>query len=363
MEMMYDGKEDRIRLPRNIKQVGKDNGNIKIYIEDYAYSFIKDIHVDRDEDGRIGVLLGEVINEDDLTYIMVKGAAEVTNAAVFKEKIAFTEETWPVVNKIVKTEFQGMSIVGWYLVSSRITMNHMEVIKKAHRENFKEKNNIFFMYNPADADESFYTDEDSWNLMDGFKVFYERNEQMQTYMADYRQYNQTETGEYRKAINNSQQVSKSVKRHLTFVYGLSMLLLIVVLIIGVNAINNKPDSGNYTTQAAVDVAGVDKTVAVETEEETKAATEAPTEAPTQEPTKPKETKEETKAETKPEPTTAEPTKPAYTTYTIAQGDTLYKVSEKFYGSASIANIEKIVAYNGLDSASGLRVGDVIKIPQ
>ena len=58
MEVMYDGKTKKINLPRNVKQIGEDNANRKIYIEDYAYSFIKDIVVDEDEDGAVGLLLG-----------------------------------------------------------------------------------------------------------------------------------------------------------------------------------------------------------------------------------------------------------------------------------------------------------------
>ena len=42
MEVMYDGKTKKINLPRNVKQIGEDNANRKIYIEDYAYSLIKE---------------------------------------------------------------------------------------------------------------------------------------------------------------------------------------------------------------------------------------------------------------------------------------------------------------------------------
>ena len=98
MEIIYDDKKGLSKLPKNIKQIGTEPDGRRVYIEDYAYSFIREQIVDEDETGLIGVLLGEVKIIEDITYIFVKGAAAVTNAAVSTDGIIFTEETWPVVN-------------------------------------------------------------------------------------------------------------------------------------------------------------------------------------------------------------------------------------------------------------------------
>ena len=88
---------NNINLPRNIRQIGTDKGSRKVYIEDYVHSFIRDTLVDDYDDGAVGVLLGEAKSDGDTSYIFVRGAIEVINAAVFTDKIAFTEETWPIV--------------------------------------------------------------------------------------------------------------------------------------------------------------------------------------------------------------------------------------------------------------------------
>ena len=38
MEMIYDNKKKQAKLPKNIKQIGSEAGNRRVYIDDYAYS-------------------------------------------------------------------------------------------------------------------------------------------------------------------------------------------------------------------------------------------------------------------------------------------------------------------------------------
>ncbi len=395
MEMIYDNKKGQARLPKNIKQIGSDSGNRKVYIEDYAYSFISDIKVDEFDDGAIGILLGEINVLDDVTYVFVKSAATVTNAAVFTDRIAFTEETWPIVNNTVRQYFSGMNIVGWYLVSSKITSDDLYMVNKADADTFDNPDNVFLMINPAARDEKFYEKTESGLApLPGYIVYYERNEKMQAYMGDYRKLNEADEraedteGQYRKLIGSKREpVTKSVKRHLTFVYCLSMLLIIVVLIIGVNSINNYDSNKAGNTDNDIKAANADinttkeETVPVETvvgdvtaDTEIKASEEAATKKPestTAEKTEEATTKkpESTTAEKTEEATTKAPeetqplqTEPNYQTYTVQQGDTYYKICEKFYGNQTVAGVNKILDFNGLTSGSELLPGEQIKIP-
>ena len=389
MEIIYDDKKGLSKLPKNIKQIGTEPDGRRVYIEDYAYSFIREQIVDEDETGLIGVLLGEVKIIEDITYIFVKGAAAVTNAAVSTDGIIFTEETWPVVNGTVAGYFDGLSIVGWYLVSNKITSDNMYMINKTDSDNFADDNDIFFMVDPSSRDEAFYEkSEKGLTELPGYVVYYERNEKMQTYMTEHR--NETgvseksgkEDGRYRELIKERKNpVSRSVKKHLTLVYCLSMLLIIVVLIIGVNSINNydgsnKNDKNGQQANADV-VTTEEETVPVETvpadvttqAEETKKQEE--TTKKKEEATKKKEeaTKKQEETTKKQEETTKkqEQTKPAqteaaYQNYTIQQGDTYYKICEKFYGTQSSAGVKKILDFNGLTTSSELLPGSTIKIP-
>ena len=48
-----------IRRPKNIKQIGEVSSDKKIYIEDYAFTYINSIAYNNPSDSQAGVLLGE----------------------------------------------------------------------------------------------------------------------------------------------------------------------------------------------------------------------------------------------------------------------------------------------------------------
>ena len=47
IEVVYSGEEheeqDEVRIPKNIHQIGNNSSNKKIYIEDYAFTYINSI--------------------------------------------------------------------------------------------------------------------------------------------------------------------------------------------------------------------------------------------------------------------------------------------------------------------------------
>lgn len=365
-------------MPKNVRHYGNDNGKRKIYIEDYVYSFIEGLRQDEYDEGMTGLLLGEIRKEKDAVYVFVKGAVEVTNAAVFKDKIAFTDETWPIANSVVGRFFGDMQIVGWYLNSTTITDKHMDIINKADKDSFSDEDKIFILMNPDNGNEAVYEKSKSGlKKVSGYTVFFERNESMQNYMTEIRGEHMSnradsdeETGRYRQMVNNRGSVSKKVKTNLSLIYGLSMLLIIVVLVIGINSINgyNKMkdkapeatggeilDNSDGPSKTPVEDVEGDITTEAPTDEEP--TTETPTtEAPTTEaPT--------TEAPTTEAPTTEAPTEDPYTYYVVKAGDSLFKICQQVYGVQSNAYVEKIKAANQDVNFGELLPGVQLRIPK
>lgn len=376
MEVIYGNKKNNqeVKLPLNIKKYGKTDGRCKVYIEDYAYTFINGLKQDEYEDGITGLLLGEVKKNNEGTYIFVKGVVEVTNAAVFADRIAFTEETWPIANSRVREFFPDMKIIGWYLNST--TISDMEIIKKAHKESFNEEDNIFFMINPKDnSPKLFMGSEGNLKALDGYTVYYEKNEEMQNYMTDVRkdhaefsnEFSDESTGRYRQMLNEKRTASKSTKRNFTIIYGLSMFLLIVVLIIGVNNINSydkmkdKTDgetkiagSENPTTKKNTPVESVNGDVETTPKQE-EPETTTPAESQTTKPTEPETTT--------PAPTEAATTAAQYDTYTVKAGDSFISICKQFYGNENMADVGLIRDANNMGENDELLIGMEIKIPR
>ena len=63
IEMVYSGKEsgeqDNVIIPKNIRQMGENNSNQKIYIEDTVMTHLKK-KPDNEDNVKYGVLLGDI---------------------------------------------------------------------------------------------------------------------------------------------------------------------------------------------------------------------------------------------------------------------------------------------------------------
>lgn len=387
MEVIYrDSSKRKVNIPKNVRQIGTEDGKLRIYIEDYAYSFIKDITIDEDEDGAVGILMGEVQESDGIKYIFIKGVVEVTNAAVFTDHIAFTSETWPVTRKYINAYFGDYDIMGWYLCSSKINDKNMDIINKADKENFDDKDNVFFMVNSTSGDEAFFAKgKKGLTPVSGYTVYFEKNTAMQRYMkemqSDYEekytmQQNTEEEskqgnpkpekhvngGQYRNIAKENKVSDTSVKRNLTLIYAFSMLIIIVVLVIGVNKINSydKLSGLGETESAQANATPQEQTSKTPVTTLDGNVTQEPTtqESTTQEPTTEEPTTQEPTTQ---EPTTEEPTTKAEQTYVIQANDTMWSLCVKFYGAYSETAANKILSYNNM-TINDLQVGRTIKIP-
>lgn len=338
------------------------------------YTFINDLRQDEYDDGVTGLLLGEVKKSGDSTYIFVKGAVEVTNAGVFTDKIAFTDETWPIAKSVVAQYFGGLSIVGWYLNSTAITSDKMDVINATDKESFGEEDQVFYMVNPATKSQEFYNKgQDGLEKSSGYAVYFDKNEAMQNYMTSirkthmqYREDSDEATGKYRKLINENSAASKNAKRNFAFIYSLSLLLIIVVLVIGINKINSY-DKMKTNTKPTEQVASKDDETKPTTPVETvtgDVTTSSDENTTTEEVTTEESTEEETTTEEVTEkPTEAATTEETYDTYTVQAGDSWVSICKKFYNSESMADVAVIMNYNGLTPSDDLLIGAVIKVPR
>ena len=54
-----DGVQGTFSMPRNVRQIGLANGNYRIYVEDYVYTFLKRLSEEEKEQGKAAVLTGE----------------------------------------------------------------------------------------------------------------------------------------------------------------------------------------------------------------------------------------------------------------------------------------------------------------
>ena len=398
-----------ISLPKNIQQVGYQDAEKRVYIEDYAFSFIKDSMMDSEDDSRVGILFGEVFEKDGLEYTFIKGAIEVINVSVYEGTVTFTEETWKSIEADKRQYFPNLHIVGWFLNSDSINPKENISIERTHMDSIGREA-VFFYINPSEQVADAYACIDAGlKMLDGYMVYFDQNDDMQAYIADSAEKlgtgsNETDTvRKYRQMLKESDAAPR-VRNQLSIMYGLSAILVIVVLVIGANKLNTGAglaDAGETTTEEQeyfaeetqpvnagvadiedetlnIDYAegNVTTTAAViepvtepSATEDTKPATE-PEGQPSTETEAPIETQEATTAETTTaetttvqETTTAPPETqvPTHEVYVVQEGDTLYKILNKFYGSTD--KLQALFDLNGItDNGDSIDVGDELLLP-
>ena len=77
-----EGNQAFFRIPNNIRQIGEIQGNQKIYIEDYAYTYLCRIASEDSAKGRAAILLGQANWKDGKTYLFIKSAVALHDIEV-----------------------------------------------------------------------------------------------------------------------------------------------------------------------------------------------------------------------------------------------------------------------------------------
>ncbi len=384
-------KKNNYELPKNIRQVGDVDLDKRVYIEDYAFSFVRELTLDEDEEGRVGILLGEEKKIDGDTYTFVYGAMEITNASVYDGKVSFTQETWPLVNTNRNIYFEGKDIVGWYLVSSTIKPEKNMSLERTHIDSIGRYKALLYV-NPSEKTEEMYSCFDSGlESLDGYVIYFDKNEQMQRYMTEVKPQKKPTaaddmvTKRYRQVMRENKNEPKA-RQQLSIMYALSAILVIFVLVAGVARLQSEKHSENETpgietggdyvsdnvpvngTPSAAPDETLDVNYAsgnVDTAPDTQESvsdTETSSEEPSSEPETPEET---TTEEVTTEQVTTEPetTTPSHRTYVVQSGDTLSGIIIKEYGSYDTEKLNALLELNGItDGGNSINIGDELLLP-
>ena len=143
-----------MELPKDIIQVGEANPNCKIYVEDYAVSFLKQQNRQAVDKEITTALFGKRKSEDGKAYIFVYGAAIIRSMQ--REVRHLSQAQNQEIEKIRKRYFSEYELVGYRILNGEM-MEGMHIYEK-----------------------------DTFRYVTGYAQFYEKNDIMLTYMLDYK---------------------------------------------------------------------------------------------------------------------------------------------------------------------------------
>jgi LysM repeat protein len=402
IEIICNGKEREAEtkvtaqkeLPKNIRQVGDVGAGRRIYIEDYAFTYINSVAYQQPDAETAGVLLGEVAGG----CIFIKGVIKAKNPREDCNEICFDEAVWSQIYSEIEKYFPNLSIVGWFAALPRVTGEAVCRMKKLHYDNFAGKEKAMYLIDIEEKEENFYLYENGdIQKQRGYVCFYERNYEMQEYMLEKNRNKSVEKPDAERVVRSVRTImrekeeEKRQKRNAFVSYAACAFMASVVGITGINLVRSyekmkKIDSSISSIVQEVSNLGSGQASAVVSDEvvpvnvvyETKATEEASTavgnaatggsaENATTQAGSNAAGSGNTGTEGSENATTGASSDAAqvsaettYKKYTVQKGDTILGISKKYYGSTEKA--AQIIEINNLTDADKLYIGQEIKLP-
>lgn len=389
-----------IRRPKNIKQIGDVSSDKKIYIEDYAFTYINSIAYNSPQEEQAGVLLGELAKEGNERCVFVKGVIKAALGDTSDTGIYFNENIWNKIYSDTEKYFPDLSVVGWFAVMPEVTDERMARLKKLHLDNFAGNMKTLYLVDTVEKEEHFYLYENgTLKRQKGYVCFYERNNEMQEYMLERSEKKSCEDASDDRVIRNIRNVIrekeelKEQRKSGSFMYGVSAFLVVVIIVIGINLMNNyekmkrlnqsvdnlmnqlegnerggqdEDDNGVHDSEASGDISVDGNAIKVNRlsgdvypleENSTSDKTERETESDN------KAASETTQAisESETDASVSSVKTDSYSMYTVKQGDTLMGICKRYYGTTT--KYQEVMQYNGLDDRDMLYIGQQIKLPE
>ena len=389
-----------IRRPKNIKQIGDVSSDKKIYIEDYAFTYINSIAYNSPQEEQAGVLLGELAKEGNERCVFVKGVIKAALGDTSDTGIYFNENIWNKIYSDTEKYFPDLSVVGWFAVMPEVTDERMARLKKLHLDNFAGNMKTLYLVDTVEKEEHFYLYENgTLKRQKGYVCFYERNYERQEYMLERSEKKSCEDASDDRVIRNIRNVIrekeelKEQRKSGSFMYGVSAFLVVVIIVIGINLMNNYEkmrrlnqsvdnlmnqlegnerggqdgdDNGVHDSEASGDISVDGNAIKVNRlsgdvypleENSTSDKTERETESDN------KAASETTQAisESETDASVSSVKTDSYSMYTVKQGDTLMGICKRYYGTTT--KYQEVMQYNGLDDSDMLYIGQQIKLPE
>ena len=170
-------------LPKNIRQVGEQHGGIRIYLEDFAYTYLMKTASVNPEKGKLCLLLGREKEKEGQPVLFIRSAFWLDQMEVDGEHIQLRDSEWNAAAGIMEKNFPDQEILGWSLMLGGCGLEPSPLMTKTHLNHFSGTNRVFFFIDPAEKEEAFFLyDNNALMRQDGYYIYYEENKAMQEYM-------------------------------------------------------------------------------------------------------------------------------------------------------------------------------------
>lgn len=184
---LYDREGGDFSTPARVKQMGGIENNVKIFVEDYVYTYLYQYGRSGGGKEKLAALIGRHYVVNGQETIVISGA--IQGKATVQENGAerFSVETWEYIGAQMQKYFQGMSVVGWVHCQPGFGAFLMAKDETFHREYFREPWQVLFVIDTVDKLDAFYICNGEGRGLQqarGYFIYYDKNREMQEYMLE-----------------------------------------------------------------------------------------------------------------------------------------------------------------------------------
>lgn len=358
--------EEFISLPNNVKQIGSIPEGNRIYLEDYACTYLEQYAASDEGNEKIAILVGRnlTINNDNVLFIngVIQGKYTIQKNGM----IELTEKSWQYIEKQLSLYFKDCQVVGWAYVQPGFEDYISEKLCAFQKNNITKGLQVLYITDPTEKITGFYkwnNNEDVFSSIKGYIIYYEKNDGMHEYMLENKikenkpdEKEKIETTEDAGAKARRAAITKQPKKGkhyatidqsktINLLGSVSFVMLLVCFIMGAGIIQNDDKLNSLEAQLTAlenEFQSSKEVFASMSEPSTEAATEAIT-------TTEMTTEAITQSEAKAEPTE----------YKIQSGDTLISISKAKYGNTSM--VQEIRELNNIENDK-IIVGKTLLLP-
>ena len=356
------------KFPKNVRQVGNVSDIPKIYLEDYVDTYLDQLRSRAKEEPTGALLLGENAVVEGLECVYITGAVRIEEVSEENGEICISDPAREAALRECAEYFPGRDVVGWALAAPGRPLVLSGSMVQIHEQLGLKKNSIFIMKHPEEDEEIYFAYKfHELMQMGGYYIFYEKNPDMQNYMINTRKQigvTPSEVVEDRAAKNFRSAVKEKLeaqeqRSNSHLVYLTSVLLVVVVLAIGISAMNNY-DKMN-SVQSSIET--LSKSVQGSSENTVTAEEDAAADLQEEQPDGAAASDVSAGAgdvQTGESGMSIQEGESGEEYYTVQRGDTLDKISLKLYGTTDEA--EAICKMNGLTDGNLIFIGQKLLLP-
>lgn len=229
--------EERRKLPKNVRQVGERDELYRIYLEDYVGTYLEKC-MSRQGELTIGVLVGESCVIDGNACLFITGAMEVNHVWSDEDQLLFSEYSWERMLDAKSRHFNGTEICGCFVCAGEEILPDQAVLQKLENRYFPETGNVMLVQCREES-AVYYQNMAGMSRLNGYYIYYERNEAMQSFLVENSQGRVVErpgeevvVNQFREKMTEKKNLQKPAG--LRMAYGLCACLALAVCALAVN---------------------------------------------------------------------------------------------------------------------------------